>query len=96
MHAEFVEVVEFERLVWREQVGPDQQMTTTISLRDLGGGRTEVVTRVVGFPAAFAAGPARIGFQSSLDRFAEYLISLDKEPDVDPGRDYRGARGRDR
>jgi uncharacterized protein YndB with AHSA1/START domain len=96
MHAEYVEVIESELLVWREQLGPGQQMTTTISLRDLGDGRTEVVTRVASFPAAFAAGPARAGFQSSLERFAEYLISLPNEPDVDPGRDYREARGRDR
>jgi uncharacterized protein YndB with AHSA1/START domain len=94
MHAEYVEVVESERLVWREQVGPGQEMTTTINLRDLGDGRTEVVTRVVGFPAAFAAGPARIGFQSSLERFAEYLIVLHRQPDIDPGRDYRGTPGR--
>jgi hypothetical protein len=46
-----------------------------------------VETRVVGFPAAFAAGPARIGFQCSLERFAEYLILVYRTPDIDPDRD---------
>lgn len=75
MRAVYVEVIEPERLAWREQITPDHLMTTTISLRDLGDGRTEVRTHVAGMPDAFTTDQARSGFGSSLDRLTEYLRS---------------------
>ena len=51
-------------------------MTTTITFADLGGGRTEVVTRQANLPAAFLTPEAQAGFKTSLDRFDAYLAAL--------------------
>jgi uncharacterized protein YndB with AHSA1/START domain len=74
MRAVFVEVVEPERLVWTE---PDVEggMTSTVTLNDLGDGRTEVVTHQTNVPAMYLTPEAQAGMLSSFDRFAEYLAS---------------------
>jgi uncharacterized protein YndB with AHSA1/START domain len=71
--AVFVEVTEPERLVWTE---PDSGMTTTSTLRDLGGSRTEVRIHQAHVPEAYRSAEAQAGFATSLDRFAAYLATL--------------------
>jgi uncharacterized protein YndB with AHSA1/START domain len=71
--AVFVEVSEPERLVWTE---PDSGMTTTSTLRDLDGSRTEVRIHQTHVPEPYRSPDARAGFATSLDRFAAYLASL--------------------
>ena len=67
------EVVAPERLVWTD---PDSGMTTTSTLTDLGGGRTEVRIHQVRVPALMRSPQAQAGFKTSLDRFAAYLGRL--------------------
>jgi len=69
----FVEVTEPERLVWTE---PDSGVTTTSTLRDLGGSRTEVVIHQAHVPELYRSADAQAGFATSLDRFAAYLATL--------------------
>jgi uncharacterized protein YndB with AHSA1/START domain len=69
----FVEVVEPEKLVWRE---PDFGITCTSTFVDLGDGRTEVHIHQTDLPEQFATPEAEAGFNSSLDRFAAYLATL--------------------
>jgi len=69
----FVEIVEPERLVWRE---PDFGMTTTSTFKQLDDGRTEVHIHQTNLPEMFQSPEARAGFESSLDRFAAYLASI--------------------
>jgi uncharacterized protein YndB with AHSA1/START domain len=71
--AVFVEVTEPERLVWTE---PDTGVTTTSTLRDLGGSRTEVRIHQVNVPEEYRSPEAQAGFLTSLDRFAAYLAKL--------------------
>lgn len=73
MRAVFVEVNPPERLVWTE---PDNGVTTTSSLTDLGGSRTEVRIHQVNVPPEFRSAEAQAGFSTSLDRFAAYLGKL--------------------
>ncbi len=73
MRAVYVEVVEPEKLVWTE---PDTGVTTTSTLSDLGGTRTEVRIRQTNVPEAFRSPEAQAGFATSLDRFAAYLAAL--------------------
>jgi uncharacterized protein YndB with AHSA1/START domain len=73
MRAEYVEIVEPERIVWTE---PATGMTTTSTFSDLGGTRTEVQIRQANAPEAVRSPEARAGFSTSLDRFAAYLGSL--------------------
>ena len=75
-HGIFVEVVEPERLVWRE---PGTGVTTTSTFSDLGDSRTEVRIHQVNVPEMFRSPQAQAGFLSSLDRFAAYLQSLTGE-----------------
>jgi len=75
MQAVFLEVEEPERLVWRE---PSTGVTTIATFSDLGASRTEVQ---ILFRQADAAEPFQSpqpdeGFESSLDRFADYLRTL--------------------
>jgi hypothetical protein len=51
-------------------------MLTTITFEDLGDGTTEVVTRQTGVPPAYRAPEARAGWETSLDRAADYLRRL--------------------
>jgi uncharacterized protein YndB with AHSA1/START domain len=69
----FVEVVEPEKLVWTE---PAFGITSTSTFTDLGDGRTEVHIHQSDLPEQFATPEAREGFNSSLDRFAQYLATL--------------------
>ena len=69
----FVEIVEPERLVWRE---PDFGMTTTSTFTQLADGRTEVHIHQTNLPEMFQTPEARAGFESSLDRFAAYLATI--------------------
>jgi uncharacterized protein YndB with AHSA1/START domain len=69
----FVEVDEPERLVWTE---PDSGMTTTSTLHDLGGSRTEVRIHQTHVPEPYQSPEAQAGFATSLDRFAAYLATV--------------------
>lgn len=71
----FVDVTPPARLVWTE---PDVEggMTTTVNLRDLGDGSTEVVTRQTNVPVMYLSPEAQAGMASSLDRFAAYVTGL--------------------
>jgi uncharacterized protein YndB with AHSA1/START domain len=69
----FVEIVEPEKLVWRE---PDIGMVTTSYFIDLGDGRTEVRIHQTNVPEMFATPEAQAGMQSSFDRFDTYLLTL--------------------
>jgi uncharacterized protein YndB with AHSA1/START domain len=72
MRAVYREVLRPERLVWTEE-DVEGGMTTTITLTDLGDGRTEVVTHQTNVPPMLAAPEARRGFETSLRRFADYV-----------------------
>ncbi len=82
--AVYVEIVEPERLVWTE---PDTGVTTTSTFAELGASRTEVRIHQVNVPEAFRSPEAQAGFSTSLDRFADYLVSLSGSHSTD------GARG---
>jgi uncharacterized protein YndB with AHSA1/START domain len=78
MKAGYAEVAGPERLVWIE---PEVEggMTTTITFRDLGDGRTGVITHQTNVPAAHLSAEARAGFETSLARFEVHLASLTGE-----------------
>lgn len=80
MRAIYVEVRRPDRLVWTEP-GVEGGMTTTVTFRDLGDGRTEITTHQTNVPPAAAHPRAREGFATSLRRFDEYIAALD--PPVD-------------
>jgi len=71
--AVYLEVIEPERLVWREK---DSGMTTTTTFIDLGGARTEVRIRQTSMPAAYLTPEAQAGFLTSLDKLAAHLLTL--------------------
>jgi len=75
MHAVFVEVVPPHKIVWSE---PDVEggMTTSMTLTDVGGGRTEVVVHQTNVPEMYRTPEAQAGMQSSFDKFAAYVSSL--------------------
>jgi uncharacterized protein YndB with AHSA1/START domain len=73
MRVIYDEVVSPERLVWTD---PDSGMTTTSTLTDLGGGRTEVRIHQARVPAPMRSPQAQAGFATSLDKFAAYLARL--------------------
>jgi uncharacterized protein YndB with AHSA1/START domain len=75
MRAVYRDVRRPERLAWTE---PDIEggMTTTITLADLGDGRTEVVTHQSNVPPVMTGPDARRGFETSLRRFADYIDVL--------------------
>ena len=75
MRAVFVEVDPPERIVWSE---PDVEggMTTSVTFRDLGDGRTEVVIHQTNVPEMYRTPEAQAGMQSSFDRFDAYLLTL--------------------
>jgi uncharacterized protein YndB with AHSA1/START domain len=75
MRAVYQDVRRPERLVWTE-ADVEGGMTTTITLTDLGDGRTEVVTHQTNVPPAMADPDARRGFETSLRRFAAYAEHL--------------------
>ena len=71
--AVYVEVTEPERLVWTET---HSGMTVTLTLSDLGDGRTHVRIHQARVPAEFRTPQAQAGFLTSLDRFAGSLAGL--------------------
>ena len=75
MRATYVEVRRPDRLAWVES-DVEGGMRTTITFTALGDGRTEVVTHQTNVPEAYLSPPARAGFQTSLDRFEDYLRSI--------------------
>ena len=92
MRAVYAEIDRPHRLVWVEagvegaRSGPDPTqpggtglgagMRTEVTFRDLGDGRTEVVTHQTNVPDAYRGAEARAGFATSLDRFDTYLTTL--------------------
>jgi uncharacterized protein YndB with AHSA1/START domain len=60
-------------LAWIE---PDSGMTAYSTFVDLGDGRTEVTVHQANVPAMFRTPESQSGMQSSFDRFAAYLTSL--------------------
>jgi uncharacterized protein YndB with AHSA1/START domain len=75
MRAVYIEVRRPEKLAWTESA-VEGGMTTTITFEDLGDGRTQVVTHQTNVPAMMANPDARKGFETSLRRFAEYVVQL--------------------
>lgn len=73
LRAEYLEVVEPERLVWVDRF---TGVTVTSTFVDLGDARTEVQIHQTNVPDAFRTPEAQAGFESSLDRFASYLATL--------------------
>jgi uncharacterized protein YndB with AHSA1/START domain len=73
MHSVYTEVVEPEKLVW---VDRDSDMTCTSLFIDLGDGRTEVRIHQTKVHDAMTTDEAQAGFKSSLDRFADYLMTI--------------------
>ena len=55
-------------------------MTTTLTLVDLGDGRTEIITHQSNLPAMFRTPQAQDGFATSLDRFGAYMAALVARP----------------
>jgi hypothetical protein len=68
----FVEIVENERFSWREE----NDMITTSTLEDLGGGRTRLVIHQTNVPAMYRSPEALEGFNASLDRMAAHLAEI--------------------
>jgi uncharacterized protein YndB with AHSA1/START domain len=75
MKAVFVEIVEPEKIVFREP-GVEGGMTTSMTLVDLGPGRTEVRTHQTNVAEMYRTPEAQAGMQSSFDRFEAYLATL--------------------
>ena len=71
----FVEIIEPERIVWAEP-GVEGGMMNSSTFTDLGDGRTEVFIHQTNVPEMYRSPEAQAGFQSSLDRFADYLATL--------------------
>ena len=74
MKAVFVEVVEPERIVFKEAL-ESGEMTTASTFTDLGDGRTEVVIHQTNVPAQYRTDEAQAGMKTSLDKFAAYLAT---------------------
>jgi uncharacterized protein YndB with AHSA1/START domain len=75
MRAIFLAVERPDRLMWRE-ADVEGGMITTITLIEVGDGRTEVVTHQTNVPSLYASAEARTGFETSLRRFDEYVAIL--------------------
>ena len=75
MRGVFVEVVAPEKLVWSEP-GVEGGMTTSMTLTDLGNGKTEAFVHQTNVPEMFRTPEAQAGMQSSFDRFDAYLATL--------------------
>jgi uncharacterized protein YndB with AHSA1/START domain len=72
------EVVPPERLVFADESGA----TATVTLTDLGGGRTEMDFRTTMRAAPALAERARGGMQSAFDRLGEHLTKPDPQGDT--------------
>jgi uncharacterized protein YndB with AHSA1/START domain len=71
----YVEIDKPAKLVWTE---PDVEggMTTSLTLKDLGDGRTETVIHQTNVPVMYLTDEAKAGMQSSFDKFAAYIAAL--------------------
>lgn len=69
----YLDVVEPELLSWREE-GLDMVSTSTFT--DIGNGRTRVVIHQTNVPETYRSAEAQAGFNSSLDRMAAHLATL--------------------
>ena len=69
----YTEIDPPETLGWRE---PDLGMVTTSTFVDLGDGRTEIRIHQTNVPEMFATPESQAGFNSSIDRFEQYLADL--------------------
>ena len=72
----YTEIDPPETLAWRE---PDIGMITTSTFVDLGDGRTEVRIHQTNVPEMFATPESQAGFNSSIDRFEQYLAELQSD-----------------
>jgi uncharacterized protein YndB with AHSA1/START domain len=75
------EVVEPERLVfsWEDP----EESVVTITLTDLGDGRTRLHLRQVGFPSGvyeYGLRDTRLGMGEEIDRLAAYVASVARQP----------------
>jgi uncharacterized protein YndB with AHSA1/START domain len=73
MHAVFDTIDPPRLLAWRE---PNSGMLTTVTFVDLGDGTTEVVTRQQHLPEPYRTPEARVGWSTSLNRFATYVTTI--------------------
>ena len=73
MKAVFVEVVDHERIVFKDAEG---EMVTESTFIDLGDDRTRVEIRQTNMPPEYVNEDAQAGFKSSLDKFAAHLATL--------------------
>ncbi len=71
--ATYLEVIEPERLSWREA---HSGMLVTITFTDLGDARTRVDIEQANVPEPMRDPRARAGFSTSLDRFEAHLAEL--------------------
>ncbi len=72
-HSEFLEVVEPERLSWKEA---HTGMTVHVSFTSLSDGRTELHIHQTNVPDAVRLPQNQVGFRTSLDQLASYLERL--------------------
>ena len=72
----YVEVDSPHRIAFREN-GDAEGMITSIEFIDLGDSRTKTITHQTNVPTMYRSPEARAGFESSLERFAGYLATLD-------------------
>lgn len=71
----YVEVDPPSRLSWTEQ-DVEGGMVTTITITDLGDGRTETVAHQTNVPEMFRTAEAQAGMVSSFDKMAAYLATV--------------------
>ncbi|HEX3796747.1 MAG TPA: SRPBCC domain-containing protein [Acidimicrobiales bacterium] len=75
MHGVFVEVDPPETLVWTER-DVEGGMTTSITFKDLGDGRTETITHQTNVPEMFRTAEAQAGLATSFAKLDVYLAAL--------------------
>ena len=69
----YTEIDPPSRIAWTQ---PDNGLTATTDLVDLGDGRTEMRILQTNLPEEFPLEYAEAGFKTSLDRFEVYLATL--------------------
>lgn len=75
MRGVYVEFDAPNQLSWSEP-NVEGGMMTSVTFKDLGDGRTEVVIHQTNVPEMYRSPEAQEGFNSSLDRFAAYISTL--------------------
>ena len=74
-HGLYVEIDPPNKLSWAES-DVEGGMLTSLTFTDLGDGRTEVVIHQTNVPEQYRSAEALAGFNTSLDRFAAYVVTL--------------------